>query len=236
MGRTPVSDDDVLDEEDFDDLPTPTQRVWLPPPGDGTQVCAGFDGSENHDLTAIRLETRGGFQFTPRWPDGQPMIWNPANFGGWIPRAQVHDAWEIIAERYKLQRVYCDPGFSDAEDRTSWITEIDTWAQKFGEDVFVSWQMSGSRRVPAVHAALVRFESDLRTRALTHDGCPITTAHVANCRRLAKPGDRYILGKPNQTQKIDAAVTSVLCHEATCDMRAAGWEDEVDTRVFFFRR
>lgn len=214
----------------------PAQREWLPPPPDGTQVAAGFDGSENHDLTAIRCETREGFQFTPRWPDGRPMIWNPATLGGKIPRSQVHDAWAILAERYHLKRVYCDPGFSDPSDPTSWISEIQRWAELYGDDTFVSWQMNGSLRVKAVHAALVRFESDLRSRALTHDGCPVATAHVANCRKLAKPGDRFILGKPNQHQKIDVAVTSLLCHEATCDMRAAGWEEETDNRVFFFRR
>jgi phage terminase large subunit-like protein len=74
-----------------------------------------------------------------------------------------------------------------------------------------------------VHAALVRFEADLRTGALTHDGCPITAAHIGNARKIPKPGDRFILGKPSQHQKIDAAVTSVLCHEAAADARAAGW-------------
>lgn len=161
------------------------QRDWLPPPPDGAELCGGFDGSENNDFTAIRLETRQGFQFTPRWPDGQPMIWNPATTGGRIPRPQVHDAWALLNERYTLCRVYCDPGFSDPEDPTSWITEIETWAEKYGDQVFVSWKMSGSTRVVAVHAALVRFEADLRSRALTHDGCPITSAHVANLTSAA---------------------------------------------------
>ncbi len=196
---------------------------WLPNPPEGTSVCGGFDGSENDDWTAIRLETVKSFQFTPRWPDGRAMIWNPAQHGGRIPRLEVHDAWEIIHSRWRLERVYCDPGFNDPWDPTSWITEIEGWAARYGEDVFVPWQMGGNTRSKAVHSALVRFESDLRNGHLTHDGCPVTGLHAANARKVAKPGDRYILGKPSQAQKIDAAVTSVLCHEAASDARAAGW-------------
>lgn len=198
-------------------------REWLPNPEPATSVCGGFDGSENDDWTAIRLETVQAFQFTPRWPDGRPMIWNPAQHGGRIPRLEVHEAWAILVERYKLQRVYCDPGFNDPWDPTSWITEIETWAAKYGETVFIPWQMGGSTRTRAVHSALVRFETDLRNGGLTHDGCPVTTAHAGNARKIAKHGDRYILGKPSQAQKIDAVVTSVICHEAAADARADGW-------------
>lgn len=197
---------------------------WLPNPPDGTPVCGGFDGSENDDWSAIRLETATGFQFTPRWKaTDQPMIWNPAQHGGRMPRLHVHEAWEEITGRYPVERVYCDPGFNDPWDPTSWITEIETWATKYGEKTFIAWQMGGQTRTRAVHASLVRFESDLRSGQLTHDGCPVTTAHVGHCRKIAKAGDRFILGKPSQTQKIDAAITSVLCHEAASDARAAGW-------------
>ena len=199
-------------------------REWLPNPPEGTSVCGGFDGSENDDWTAIKLETAAGFLFTPRWRStGQPMIWNPAQHGGRMPRLQVHDAWAELAGFYKLERVYCDPGFNDEHDPTSWITEIETWDRKHGPDVFIPWQMGGQTRTKAVHAALVRFETDLKQQALTHNGCPITETHMGNARKIPKPGDRYILGKPSQQQKIDAAVTSVLCHEAASDARADGW-------------
>ena len=75
-----------------------------------------------------------------------------------------------------------------------------------------------------MYPALRRMESDLANRAVTHDGCPITTTHVGNARKLAR-GERYTLGKPSQEQKIDAGVTSVICHEAAADMRAAGWPE-----------
>jgi len=53
-------------------------------------------------------------------------------------------------------------------------------------------------------------------------------------RRIAKPGDRYILGKPSENQKIDLLMADVLAHEAAADERAAGWSQETDSRMFVF--
>ena len=187
------------------------------------EVAGGFDGSDSSDWTVIRLETLDGWQFTPRYgPDRRPTYWNPDEWGGRIPRGEVHRAWRDINTEFKLIRVYADPGFNDPTDPTSWQTEIEDWAALYGEKVFVPWLMAGSQRIRAVHSALVRFETDLRTGALTHDDCPVTATHMGNARKFAK-GDRYALGKPSQTQKIDAAVTSVLAHEAASDARADGW-------------
>lgn len=206
-------------------------EVAVPPRG--TLVCGGFDGSLNDDWTAIRLETFDGLQFTPRYgPDRRLAIWDPKEFDGEIPRHEVHAAWAEINDTYVLGRAYCDPGFNDEYDPTSWASEIDTWGGLYGEKVFVPWRMNGAQRVNAVHAMLVRFATDLRTGALTHDRCPVTKIHVENCRKLAKGGDRFVLGKPNQHQKIDAAVTSALCHEAASDARAAGWGAPIEAYAY----
>ena len=176
-------------------------------------VCLGFDGSESDDWTAIKAETLDGLLFTPRYgPDRRPAYWNPAEWGGRIPRSEVHAAVDELHQRYRVERQYCDP--------RGWQTEIDDWALRYGEQVVIPW---ATNRIAQMHAALERFVTDLATGALTHDGCPVTAAHVANARKLAKPGDRYILGKPSQGQKIDLAVASVIVHEAAADARAAGW-------------
>lgn len=199
--------------------PRMPRELWLPNPEAGTEVAGGFDGSENDDHTCIKLETRDGLIFTPRYgPDDRPTIWNPAEWPGHrIPRAEVEVAWEQIAERYKLRRVYCDPGF---HDETSWESEIETWDLKFGPDVFVPWP---TNQIGRMYPALTRFVADLRSGAIKQDGCPITTTHLANARKIAKSADRYILGKPSQSQKIDAGVTTVIAHEAAADLRAEGW-------------
>lgn len=207
------------------------EQIWLPNPPDGTSVCGGFDGSENEDWTAIKLETRSGLIFTPRYgPDRRPTIWNPREWSGKIPRHEVHVAWAEIAKRYRLIRVYCDPGF---RDEMSWESDIETWDQEHGPDIFIPWQMAGSTRITPVYEAMRRFEADVDTGLITHDGCPITTTHIGNARKIAQSGDRYGIGKPSKTQKIDAGVTSMLCHEAACDARADGWQD-VDTTIWSF--
>jgi hypothetical protein len=198
-----------------------TDSTWLPAPPKGTGVAGGFDGSLNDDWTAIKLETREGCIFTPRYgPDLRPTIWNPAEWGGEIPRDQVKTAWAAIVDYYDLRRVYCDPGF---HDETSWETEIEDWATEWGEEVFIEWPTTSAQRMfPAIR----RFESDMKT--ITHDGCPITEAHMRNARKI--PLRRgYTLGKPSPQQKIDAAVTSILAHEAACDVRAEGWPESGPT-------
>ncbi len=206
--------------------------MWLPNPEPGTSICAGFDGSENDDWTVIKAETREGFIFTPRYgPDRRPTIWNPAEWDGRIPRGQIKIAWAEIVDTYDLRRVYCDPGF---HDETSYESEIEEWALEWplsdgSTDRFVQFPTTSAQRT---YPAIRRFEADLPT--ITQDGCPITAAHMRNARKLASRGRTYTLGKPSPHQKIDASVTTVICHEAAADERAAGWPDETDTRVFCF--
>lgn len=188
-----------------------------PLPPSKTAVAGGFDGSENDDWTAIKLETAEGLLFTPTYgPDKRPAYWDPKEWDGKIPRGEVEAAWDEISRRYRLVRVYCDPGF---HDERSWESEIEEWDQKYGPEVFIPWPTNQIKRM---HPALTRFDSDLKRREIVLDGCSATRIHLKNAKKLAKPGDRYIIGKPSQDQKIDIGVTSVIAHEAAADARAAG--------------
>ena len=176
------------------------------------KICLGFDGSNTDDFSAIRAETVDGWQFTPTYgPDELPTIWDPAKTGGQIPRLEVHAAVEQLFRDHDVVRMYCDPPL--------WSSEIEQWALQFGEKVVVDWETYRPRQM---HDALQRFITDLQTGALTHDGCKITASHIANARKVPKPGQRYLLGKPHGAyhQKIDAAMASVLAHEAAADVRA----------------
>jgi hypothetical protein len=197
---------------------------------DGTAVCGGFDGSDSSDWSAIRLETMDGYQFTPTYgPDNRPTIWNPAEWNGKIPRAEVNAAWDDLSRRYKLIRVYCDPPW--------WSTEIEDWALEYGEQVFLPWE---TYRPKQMHAALQRVVVDLGTGALVHDDCKQSALHFGNARKAARPGERYILTKPSDSEKIDIAMSGTLAHEAKSDALAAGWVPESlepsDRRVLVFRR
>lgn len=187
---------------------------WLENPPEGTRICIGFDGSEANDWTAIRAETAQGHQFTPRYgPDRRPTIWNPEEWGGRIPRGEVHAAVDELFSRYVVERMYCDP--------QDWRSEIGDWALEHGSEHVFEWPTNSIRRM---HAALKRFETDLRTGRISHDGCPLTRLAMASAKKIAKPGQMYILGKPADHQKIDPAMASVVAHEAAMDAIAAGWK------------
>jgi len=179
---------------------------------DGTPVALGFDGSDSDDWTAIRACTLGGHRFTPTYgPDARPTIWNPAEWGGSIPRAEVDAAVDELHDRFAVVLAYADP--------PDWRSEIGEWSARHGEKVWVEWPTY--RPVP-MHAALDRAVADLSSHRASHDGCPITAAHVANARRRAAAGQRYVLGKPTNHQKIDAAMADVLANEAAAVAREAG--------------
>ena len=197
--------------------------MWLPEPEPGTRVCLGFDGSDVDDWTALRGETFDGLQFTPRYgPERKATIWNPAEHNGHrVPRVEVDAAVDEVFKRFTVERFYCDP--------PQWETDVDVWALRHGDERVLPWPTYRTRQM---HAALERFVTDLSAGRLTHDGCPITAQHIANARKSARGADRYILSKPNQHQKIDAAMASVLAHEAAADARSAGWGEQVDSRMF----
>jgi hypothetical protein len=178
----------------------------------GTRLVLGFDGSESEDWTGIRAETIDGYGFTPLYgPDQRPCVWNPADYNGRIPHTEITAAVDELMRRYRVIRMYCDPrGFA---------TDIEGWALTWGGKIVFEW---ATNRISAMHECLVRVVADLREGTLTHDGDPVTALHVGNARKLARPGERYILGKPKEHMKIDLAMCAALAHEARCDAVAAG--------------
>jgi hypothetical protein len=180
----------------------------------GTSIVLALDGSDTDDWTVIRAETDGGYQFTPTFgPDRLPTVWDPAKHNGQVPRLEVHAAVEELFEYFHVVRFYFDP--------PDWKSEGDAWIARWGEKVVLRWE---TYRLHQMHAAAVRLHTDAvkADSAFTHDGCKFTAVAVRNARKIARPGQRYVLGKPSQTQKIDAAVTSILVHECAGDVTAAG--------------
>jgi phage terminase large subunit-like protein len=95
----------------------------------------------------------------------------------------------------------------------------------------VTWP---TNQIGRMFDALTRFLEDTREGLTTHDDDPTAKLHALAARKIAKPGDKYILGKPAEHQKIDVLMADVLAHEAAADMRAEGWT-ETDNRMFVFR-
>ncbi len=202
----------------------PDQR-WLPNPPDGTAICLGFDGSVNNDWTAIGAETMDGYSFTPRWSsEAVGTYWNPREHGDRIPHGEVTLAVDELFDRFQVVRLYCDP--------QDWETDIEAWALEHGQEKVLPWP---TNKVERMYPAIRRFEADLREGLIRHDGCPVAAAHVGQAKKVPKPGQKYLLGKPNENQKIDVAMTRILAHEAKSDAVAAGWEPARPRRVRVWR-
>ncbi|MGO1562105.1 MAG: hypothetical protein ACTHW7_09785, partial [Actinomycetaceae bacterium] len=187
---------------------------------DGAAVSGGFDGSRSGDWTALRLETREGHRFTPTYgPDKRPTHWNPAEWpDGRIPRGEVNAAVSEVFACYDVSRIYVDP--------RHWETQADAWADQHGEDHVVQWPTNITSRM---FPALVRYLEDSHEGLTTHDTDPDAREHALHARKVAKPGDKYLLGKPAEHMKIDILMADVLAHEAAADSRADGWADSGPT-------
>lgn len=187
------------------------------------RVCLGFDGSTSGDWTAIRAETADGYRFTPTYgPDNRKTIWNPAEWGGRIPRSEVEAAVDELFRKYKVKRFYCDT--------REWVTEVDQWAITHGEKVVVAFPTYSIMRM---HKELDRYLIDLETNSSRHDGCSITQVHALNAIKVAKPGDRYILAKASEHQKIDVLMTDILAHAAAADAHVAKEFEESSSYAYF---
>lgn len=180
----------------------------------GTAIVVALDGSDVDDWTAIRCETEDGYQFTPTYgPDKRPCVWNPADHGGQVPRLEVAAAVDEIFARYVVVRMYVDPPY--------WETEVDQWAARYGDKRVLRWE---TYRTTQMYAAAERLVTDVvkTDSSWHHDGDDTALQHVRNARKSARPGGKYVLKKASPAQKIDVAVTAIICHEAAGDVTAAG--------------
>lgn len=216
--------------EDWDSKKVQTPVIVQP----RTAVALGMDLSNNNDWTGIRLETADLYQFTPTYNVGgelRPTVWDPALFGGFIPRGEVRAAIDYLASEYRIVRAYIDPAGSamGAIDESalneddSWRTELAEWAAKYGPKVFIPWSCA---RLTPMHASLEQFRSAIRNpeSRFSHDDDPVTKTHITNAVMIAKTAGRYVLGKPHGAdhQKIDQAMSSDLAHEAAMDATKDG--------------
>lgn len=196
-----------------------------------TRVCLGFDGSDNDDFTGIRLETLDQHQFTPLYgASRRPTLWEPAEWGGRIPRAEVDVAVAELASEFQIVRAYCDPH--------DWESQIDSWAARFGEKVFIQWP---TNQINRMWNALERLRTDVGNpeSPFRHDGDEQVETHIRNAVIRSRGLDavtkqrKYIIGKPEDHQKIDYAMSSVLAHEAVMDAIAAGATKQTENYIYF---
>jgi phage terminase large subunit-like protein len=170
-------------------------------------VALGFDGSRFHDATALvacRIED-GLVELLDVWqkPEGAPDTWE-------VPAGEVDAAIARAMETYRVVRGYFDPPL--------WQSEIDEWAQQYGDIAVMRFHTNRTRMMLATE----RFRTDVAANRIPHRYDERLSAHVLNAQlRIVRQG--YWLTKGASAQdKIDAAVAAVLAYEARCDAIAAG--------------
>lgn len=191
----------------------------------GCPVVLGFDGSRSGDWTALRACTVDRWRFTPTYgPDERKTVWIPDEWPqGRIPRGEVDAAVDEMMTKYRVARFYVDP--------RHWETQADEWARRYGDDVVVQWP---TNQVSRMFDALVRYLEDVVEGLTTHDGCGLNSQCAMHARKVAKPGDKYLLGKPAPHLKIDVLMADILAYEAAADMLALGWSAVVEPRMIAF--
>ncbi len=184
---------------------------------DETRVGLGFDGSLSGDATALIGCTESRHIFVVK-------VWvRPVNADpDWkIPRLEVEEAVADCFDRFDVGRMLCDP--------PRWQTEIERWAETYGEEVVLLFDTNQPRRMAP---ACDRFSIALAEGAFTHDGSPVLRAHtLAMVKKKVKPAaddddgrTRYVFTKGDDRRKIDAGIGAVLAHEAAATMPDGGSE------------
>lgn len=161
----------------------------------GTTVTLGFDGSHNHDSTALIGCTLDGHLFEWR-------VWErPENARDWrVPRSEVDAAVDEAFRRFDVVELACDPA--------KWSLYVDEWTERYGDRV-TEYIQARERMAPATS----KFYDAAVNELLSHDGSVTLARHVANATIKQVPGRRYVLQKDHPDRKIDAAVAAVMAYD-----------------------
>lgn len=171
----------------------------VPAPPDGTKVALGFDGSYSRDSTALWGCTLEGALFKLGvWetPKNAPKDWI-------VPRSEVDAAVDEAFERYDVVELACDPH--------RWTSEIEAWAERYGDRVVDFNTATPARMAPACarfYAAVVSGEG------ISHDGDAVLARHLSNAiTKRHRDGDLIVKDYKGSPRKIDAAVAAVLAYD-----------------------
>ncbi|HVL63689.1 MAG TPA: terminase large subunit [Actinomycetota bacterium] len=164
---------------------------------DSERIVLGFDGSFNHDATALigcTIEDPHLF-VVDIWeqPDDDPM-WR-------VPMTDVIAAIKDAARRYDVAETAMDPyrwqqAMAELEDEGLPVVEYPTAA------------------VPRIVPAWAKFYNAVMERSLTHDGDPRLARHVANLMlKSDRHGPRPTRDRNAPRTFIDAAIAAVVAYD-----------------------
>jgi phage terminase large subunit-like protein len=128
-----------------------------------------------------------------------------------VPTGEVIAAVEHCFNTYDVVRMYADPSW--------WPTQLDQWAERYGQDRVLRFPNTPTRMVPACAS----FYGAVMDRSFTHDGDKLLMRHVSNATLKQSPnGAGAFISKMKSRLKIDAAVAAVMCWQALLDVKSQG--------------
>lgn len=162
----------------------------------GERVVLAFDGSASGDSTALIGCTIG--QDPHVFVVG---LWeNPGDPRWRVPRAEVARTIATAFDRYDVLELAADPW--------GWRSELESWAEQFGERHVIEWNTANARQMAPATDRL--YQAVVEDR-LTHDGNTDLAKHIAHCKaERTSLGDLVKKDKKNSPRKIDAAVAAIV--------------------------
>ena len=208
LNQVNASEDSWLSPQEWD-------RIAEVDPQYGLQakqkIALGFDGSKSNDWTAL---------VACRIEDGMLFLikaWNPAKYGGEIPREDVDNTVRSCFERFEVVAFR-----ADVKEFESYV---DMWGRMFKKKIKVNaspnnpiaFDMRGQQKRFALDCE--RLENAVIEHEVSHDGNLTLRQHVLNAKRHPTSFDAISIRKvtKDSSKKIDAAVCAVLAFGARHD-------------------
>ena len=158
----------------------------------GSEITLAFRGSYSNDRAALVACSLDGRV--------QGLAWFEQRAQGAVVSADEVDAVVArIFEDFKVRRMVCV--------RTGWHSQVETWAERYGDEIVIAYPMSKPRRVDACS----RFYSAVATRAIAHDGDPLLAEQLGAAVVRNTELGAYIVedsGRP-----IEVALCAVMAYE-----------------------
>ena len=161
----------------------------------GERVVLAFDGSASGDSTALIGCTVDDHHLFVAG------LWeNPGDDRWRVPRLEVAKRIRECFEQWDVLELAADPW--------GWRSELETWAQEFGEKRVIEWNTARAQRMAP---ATDRMFQAVKTQTVSHDGNTDLAKHIAHCvAERTSLGDLVKKDKKNSPRKIDAAVAAIV--------------------------
>ena len=208
LNQVNATEDSWLSPQEWDRIAVVDKDSGLQPKD---KITLGFDGSKSNDWTAlVACRVSDGRLFLMK-------VWDPAKFGGEVPREDVDATVHSVFARYEVVAFRADVKEFEAY--------VDQWGRLYKKRLKVNaspsnpvaFDMRGQQKRFAFDCE--RLEDAVLEREVSHDGNPILRQHVLNAKRHPTNYDAIAIRKATKdsSNKIDAAVCAVLAFGARQD-------------------